>query len=169
VPPSTRELFALALSGARRRRPRFAEEGTGLNSRPGWGFHEEVPMRGRILLLGLGFLGALVPASAIAQSSSEVRYPDGLVIQPLPVVPGVYPNDTSLSIPGLGASASPLGESVRYSRPAAGVDVDVTGSTAPRTMSVLPERDIKAPVNRPGRIVQNYAFGPGERVRVHRC
>ena len=113
-------------------------------------------MHSRILLLGLGLLGAVLPGSAIAQS--EIRYPDGLVLQPLPVVPGLYPGGMILNVP---ASRPP------YSMPAPNVDVNITASTtAPRMMTVLPEQET---VDRPGCGVQSYTFGPRTRVRVHRC
>jgi hypothetical protein len=46
--------------------------------------------------------------------------------------------------------------------------VNSTGSTAPRMMTIMPERDMRAPVDRPGCEIQTYTFGP-RTVRVHRC
>jgi len=112
-------------------------------------------MRSRVLLLGLGLLGAALPGGASAQS--EVRYPDGLVIQPLPVVPGLYPGGGII----LNAPASRS----TYSMPAPNIDVNVTGSPVPHTMTISPGQ---VAADRRGCDVQPYAFG-SRTVRVRRC
>jgi len=57
----------------------------------------------RILLVGALASGAGLSGAALAQSDREIRYPDGTVVQPLPVVPSMMPR----------------------------VDLDVTGSVTP--------------------------------------
>ena len=107
-------------------------------------------MNGAKLLLSLVVLGAVVPGTAMAQAGAEIRYPDGTVVQPLPVVPSMQPSG-DVDITG---STTVTGSTARPAIPA---------SPAPRT-------DARATtVDRPGCDVQNYAFTPGEQVRVHRC
>ena len=100
-------------------------------------------MHSRLLLLGLGLLGAVLPCGAIAQ-----EYPGGLVIPPpIPVAPSLYP-----------------GGAITYSSPATYIDLNVTGSV-PQVMTAFPER---GSVDRRSCDVQTYTFGP-RTVRVHRC
>jgi hypothetical protein len=99
-------------------------------------------MHGRLLLLGLGLLGAVLPGGAIAQ-----EYINGLYIPPLPVAPSLYP-----------------GGAMTYSSPATHIDVNVTGSV-PQVMTAFPER---GGVDRRRCDVQSYSFG-SRTVRVHRC
>jgi hypothetical protein len=102
------------------------------------------PMRSRLLPLGLGFFGALLSGFALAQ-----EYPGGLVIPPLPVVPGLYPGGNIVSV-----------------QPAPQIDVNVTASIGPRVMSAFPEGE---PARRRDCEVQTYTFGSDRRVRVYRC
>ena len=101
-------------------------------------------MRSRVLLLGLGLFGAALPGWALAQG-----YPGGLIIPPIPVVPGVYPGGAVVTIP-----------------PAPQIDVNITGAVGPRVMSAFPDGE---PMLRRNCNVQNYTFGSDRRIRVHRC
>src|SRR5215212_10627346 len=49
------------------------------------------PMKRLFVIAGLAALGGLLPVGAMSQSSVEFRYPDGLVVSPLPVVPSIGP------------------------------------------------------------------------------
>ena len=106
----------------------------------------------RTIILGLLVGGALLPAGASAQSDREVRYPDGTVVQPLPVVP---------SMPSMSGTGTNLG---------VGPDVTVTGSTIARVpVAPAASRAESETAGRSGCDLRTYNFGPGERVRVHRC
>src|SRR5829696_5793316 len=101
-------------------------------------------MRSRLLPLGLGLLGAVLPGWVLAQD-----YPGGLNIPPIPVVPGVYPGGAVVTV-----------------QPAPQIDVNITGAVGPRVMAAFPEG---APVLRRGCDVQSYSFGSERRVRVYQC
>jgi hypothetical protein len=100
-------------------------------------------MRKRLLVASLIGLSVSVSPVALAQSGTEIRYPDGTVIQPLPIVPGVAPNG----------------------------DIEVTGSV--NTLPAPPVRrtaPLVAPsADELGCRAQSYIVASGERVRVHRC
>jgi hypothetical protein len=103
-------------------------------------------MKRLIVIAGLAALGSLLPLGAMSQSSMEFRYPDGLVVSPVPVVPSIGPTGD------IGVSG--------------GRDVLVTGSTAPREFTTPTGSET---LGRPSCTSQTYTFGPGERVRVRRC
>jgi hypothetical protein len=103
-------------------------------------------MNNHTILAVLFTAAAFLPSISNAQSDVEVRYPDGTVIQPLPVVPSISP----------------------------GSDVDVTGSIAPRTITAptpapVPQRSDPAAADRHGCDLQSYVVGSGQQVRIHRC
>ncbi len=106
-------------------------------------------MKRRILIAGLAALGGLLPAGAMSQSSMEFRYPDGLVVSPLPVVPSIDPS--------------------RGTNVGSDLDVVTTGSTVPRVPVAPAGRAESDTAGRRGCAVQGYNLGAGERVRVHRC
>src|SRR5215212_4889425 len=112
----------------------------------GWA-QRRFPMHSRIVVLGLALFGATLPGLAIAQS--DLLYSSGLVIPPLPVMPGPYPYGAISSAPN--------------------IYVNVTRSTVPQMMTVAPDRDTTGSVDHSRCTVQTYTFGPRERVRVQRC
>ena len=97
-------------------------------------------MRSRLLPLGLGFIGAVLPGWVLAQD-----YPGGLNIPPIPVVPGVYPGGAIVTVPPAPQIDVTVTRSVGPQ-----FDANVTGAVGPRVMSAFPEQDVRAPVDRRG-------------------
>ena len=99
-------------------------------------------MRSRSFVAGALLLAALLPTASQAQSSGDIRSPDGTSSHPRPSPSTRAPN----------------------------LDVEVTGSILPdETGSVVPSASTRVTIDRPGCDVQSYVVGSGSRVRVHRC
>ncbi|WP_046863578.1 hypothetical protein [Microvirga massiliensis] len=105
-------------------------------------------MSSRIVLAGAFALAAMLPGTSNAQSDTEVRYPDGLIISPLPVVPSMSPSGNII-----GATGSIVPRVIEAPPPA---------------MMVVPPDNVAAAARR-GCETQSYDVGPGKRVQVHRC